>query len=196
MTVALDWVRWWSHAWREADRDWYPPALGLLTAQHIDALARGQHAALARGFGITPCTAPQPRSAVQSLLCGTPRPLALACQLVANTCSPVTATGALSAQDRAWCERTAKALRPGHWLEQGQDPLALLRAWLDERTWERARLVFPRERILALESLPAPQPPAAKLDTLWQSACWKAEQSLAAPLTTQTETHDVRSAFA
>lgn len=196
MSVALEWARWWNHAWREADRDWYPPMLRLLTERQIDALARGHHAALARSFGMTPCTAPKPTPSVQSLCCGTPRTLSLACQLVANTCSPSTTTGTLSAQDRAWCERTAKALRPGHWLELDQDPLVLLRAWLDVRTWERARLAFPRSRIDAIESLPAPQPPAAKLNMLWQSASWKAEQSLAAPAPTRMEMHDVRSAFA
>lgn len=196
MSAALEWVHWWSHAWREADSDWHPPTLRLLSAPQIDALARVHHAALARSFGITPCTPPQPSPAVQSLLCGAPRTLLLACELVANTCSPLTATDALCAQDRAWCERTAKALRPGHWLEQGQDPLALLRAWLGELTWERARLAFPRNRIIAIERLPAPQPPASKLNTLWQSACWKAEQSLAAPTPDETEMHDVRSAFA
>lgn len=196
MTAEVEWVRWWSHAWREADRAWYSSALCRLTGPQIDALARGHHAALARTFGMTPCTPPQPSPALQALFCGTPRTLPLACELVASTCAPLTATHALSAQDRAWCERTAKALRPGHWLEQGQDPLALLRAWLGERAWERARLAFPRDRISALESVPAPQPPAAKLNTLWQSACWKAEQSLAALAPIQTERHDARSAFA
>ncbi|EJK99150.1 MULTISPECIES: hypothetical protein [Pseudomonas] len=196
MSTALEWARWWSQAWREADSDWYPPTLCLLSAAHLDALARGHHGAIARSFGITPCLPPQPNPAVQSLLCGTPQALPLACELVATTCSPLTATDALSPQDRAWCERTAKALRPGHWLEQGQDPLALLRAWLGERTWERARLAFPRARIIALQSLPAPQPPASKLNTLWLSACWKAEQSLAIRAPVETETHDVRSAFA
>jgi hypothetical protein len=47
MKTALDWVRWWSHAWREADPDWYPPALRLLTAAQMDAL----HAAAAQPFG-------------------------------------------------------------------------------------------------------------------------------------------------
>ncbi|MBI6617215.1 hypothetical protein YA0783_02785 [Pseudomonas corrugata] len=195
MKTALDWVRWWSHAWRDADPDWYPPALRLLTAAQMDALARGHHAALARSFGITPCMPPQPSPSVLSLCCGTPRTVHLACQLVANTCSPSTASDELCPQDRAWCERTAKALRPGHWLEQGQDSLALLRAWLGERTWERARLAFPRSRIIALQSQPSPQAPGAKLNTLWQSACWKAEQSLA-PSTTPTETHDARPALA
>lgn len=196
MTVEIEWVRWWSQAWRKADRDWYSSALRHLSAPQIDALARGHHAALARNFGMTPCTPPQPSPTLQSLFCGTLRTLPLACELVASTCVPLTATQALSAQDRAWCERTAKALRPGHWLEQGQDPLVLLRAWLGERTWERARLAFPRDRILAIESVPAPQPPAAKLNTLWQSACWKAEQSLTPSTPIQTERHDARSALA
>lgn len=196
MSEALEWVRWWNHAWRAADREWYPPGLDRLPASRLDALARGHHAALALSFGITPCPPPRPNPVLQSLLCGAPQTLALACELVAITCSPLTATQALSPQDRAWCERTAKALRPGHWLEQGHDPLALLRTWLGTLVWQRARLAFPRDRIIALEGLPVPQPPAAKLDTLWQSACWKAEQSLAAPSPTDPEIHDARSAFA
>ncbi|MCJ8205528.1 type III secretion protein [Pseudomonas sp. RGM2987] len=146
---------------------------------------------------MTPCTPPRPNPAVQALLCA-PAALALACELVAATCSPLTAAPTLSAQDRAWCERTAKALRPGHWLEPEQDPLALLRAWLGEPTWQRARLAFPRTRVLAVERSAKSQPPAARLDTLWQSACWKAGQTLAmpAPTANDTEMHDARPALA
>jgi len=199
MSAALEWVHWWHHAWRQATPEWQPLDLARLSASRLDALARGHHATLARRFGMTPCTPPRPSPAQQALLC-TPAALALACELVATTCSPLTATPALSAQDRAWCERTAKALRPGHWLEPDQDPLALLRAWLDEPTWQRARLAFPSARIMAIEcsTAPQPQPPAARLDTLWQSACWKAGQSLASPVPTphDTEIHDARPALA
>ncbi|MBT2340237.1 MULTISPECIES: type III secretion protein [Pseudomonas] len=139
---------------------------------------------------------PRPSPTLQALFCGTPPALTLACELVATTCSPLTAAPALSAQDRAWCERTAKALRPGHWLEPGQDPLALLRAWLDEPTWQRARLAFPRDRIIAVEGGTLPEPPAAKLDTLWQSAGWKAGQSLLPPAADHMETHNARPALA
>lgn len=197
MSAALEWVHWWHHAWRQAGPEWQPPGLERLTAPHLDALARGHHAALARRFGMTPCTPPRPNPAVQALLCA-PAALALACELVAATCSPLTAAPTLSAQDRAWCERTAKALRPGHWLEPEQDPLALLRAWLGEPTWQRARLAFPRTRVLAVERSAKSQPPAARLDTLWQSACWKAGQTLAmpAPTANDTEMHDARPALA
>lgn len=196
MTTALQWARWWCHAWRDAHTDWYPQALGALPAPRLDALARGHHAAIARCFGMTPCTPPPPAAAVQALLCGPPQAFALACELVAATCSPLTATGGLPPEDGAWCERTAKALRPGAWLEPGQDPLALLRPWLGEPAWERARLVFPASRIAAIEARPTPRPPPSKLDTLWQSACWKAQQKRATPAPTQPEMDDARSAFA
>ena len=197
MNAALEWVHWWHHAWRQAGADWQPPGLDRLSTSHLDTLARSQHAALAQRFGITPCTPPKPSPALQALLCR-PAALALTCELVSVTCSPLSAAPTLSPQDRAWCERTAKALRPGHWLTPDQDPLVLLRGWLDAPTWQRARLAFPRARIIAVERSAAPQAPAARLDTLWQSACWKAGQSLAAhePTVNDMEMPDARPALA
>ncbi|WP_295488506.1 type III secretion protein [uncultured Pseudomonas sp.] len=197
MSAALTWIHWWHHAWQLAAIDWQPPGLDRLSISQLHALARGHHAALAKGLGITPCMPPEPNPAMQALLC-TPATLTLACELVAATCSPRSAAPMLSTQDRAWCERTAKALRPGHWLEPDQDSLALLRAWLGEPTWERARLSFPRARVEALERWATPQPPAARLDTLWQSVCWRTGQR-PAPITPpahDTETPDARPSLA
>jgi hypothetical protein len=180
MTPDQRWVHWWYTAWRQAEEEWCPPALRFLDKSRLDALARSRHAALGRSFGITPCTPPRPKPAVQSMICGDPRVRSLTYALVDAICAPVSSRAILAQEQRQWCQSIAKSLRPGHWLGDGADSLVLLRAWLGDAAWERVRLQFPRSRILALEDhpLPLPQPPASRLDTLWQSAYWKAEQCL------------------
>ncbi|MBJ9977900.1 hypothetical protein IAE35_21355 [Pseudomonas sp. S75] len=191
MNEELQWIHWWHYAASRAGTDWLPTDLQRLSAPHLNALAQARHAVLARRLGVAPCQPCRPEPTLLALLC-VPGTLALACELVAITCSPLSESCGLSAEERSWCERTAKALRPGQWLEPRQDSLALLRAWLDAPTWQRVRLSFARTRIEAVERSPAPQAAANRLDTLWRSACWKAGRSLAhtAPECLSTEVND------
>ncbi|EHD21260.1 MULTISPECIES: hypothetical protein [Brenneria] len=87
-----------------------------------------------------------------------------------------------------WCERLAKALRPGLWLPPQvtflasspstcyQDALMLLRIRYGEACWPRLRLLFPRDWGNH-DHLPSVSLPAARLNALCDALIWKASAS-------------------
>lgn len=181
MTDDLLWVHWWHcGSWQHAHCDWRPAALAHVAPHTLEDLARSRHRSLACLHGIAPFYPTVPDATRLALLGGSPTLLTLALKLVAQLCRPLTDQG-LPEDVGQWCHRIAKALRPGQWLTDGEDSLILLRAWLTPATWERARLRFARARIEAVEALPLPSITARRLDTLWQTAAWKALELLATP---------------
>jgi ABC-type dipeptide/oligopeptide/nickel transport system ATPase subunit len=59
-------------------------------------------------------------------------------------------------------------------LSDNDDPLQLLRAWVEPTVWQRLRLRFARHRVLALEqNTHTFEDPHSRLDTLWQAVVWR-----------------------
>lgn len=194
MNGEFAWLHWWACAWLQAAPDWTPAPLAGIGRQRLAGLARSQHVALSRAYGIQPCAAPKPRLALLELIRADAQRRELTFTLVAALCAPQ-ADFALTAEQRVWCRSIAKALRPGQWLVGGQDPLALLRTWAGPAAWQRLRLSLPRTRVISLEQNPAPRAPATKLDALWGGALWRSAQCIqSAPR--EGVFDNVRSAFA
>ncbi|WP_235205540.1 hypothetical protein [Pseudomonas fluorescens] len=55
------------------------------------------------------------------------------------------------------------------------DPLQLLRTWLNPATWQRLRLRFPCERVIEMEKTTLSlEHSNSRLNTLWQAVVWRA----------------------
>jgi len=93
--------------------------------------------------------------------------------LLSDTCHrPI--DGVLSENQHLWCLSLSKALNPNTVLSHDDDPLQLLRAWVDPTVWQRLRLRFARHRVLALEQKNADfYDVHNRLDILWQAVVWR-----------------------
>jgi hypothetical protein len=99
----------------------------------------------------------------------------LAIALLELTCHP-NVDSPLYDEHRKWCERLAKALHPDALLQPENDPLQLLRAWVEPAVWQRLRLRLPPDRVQALETTHLPIDDAhGRLNTLWQAIVWRIE---------------------
>lgn len=93
--------------------------------------------------------------------------------LLNHTCQ-LSLDNSLSGSEHLWCLRLSKALNPEALLFADDDPLQLLRAWVDPAVWQRLRLRFSSQRVVRLEHKPRVQEDAhSRLDTLWQAIVWR-----------------------
>ncbi|WP_251977526.1 hypothetical protein [Salinicola avicenniae] len=177
MNEALGWVRWWSQPWWQAHESWWPTSLQSLSPQRLAGLAEGYHQSIGVEFGIEPAMPERADEALQALVLSAPTRWQLTLALASTMCDPGRETGLTVAQHR-WCERIARGLRPGHWLEPGGDVLMLLREWVSEPCWARLRLRFCRQRVASLEHQPRPGAlHAGRLETFWQAAIWQSQDA-------------------
>lgn len=177
MNRELLWTRWWCFAWLEADESWIPPELSLVSPQQRQHLAKVYHQSIGRLYGLSahfPCRAGD--TLVDIALADKAR-LHHLLKLAAATCEPMQDFN-LDEHEKQWCERIARGLKPGQWVEGQQDPLCLLRQWIDnEAIWQRLRLRFQRDRIELVQAIPRLSVSAKKLDTFWQAMVWRLYQS-------------------
>ncbi|MEQ9917278.1 type III secretion protein [Pectobacterium aroidearum] len=117
-------------------------------------------------------------------------------RLMARVCQPMRNPDRSDAEG-IWCERLAKALRPGLWLPAQvtfsapssapspsesfatgyQDALLLLRIRYGEACWPHLRLLFPRDWPCDGDNqshIPTMSVPAARLNALCDALIWKA----------------------
>lgn len=174
------WVRWWALAWATAHADWHVPALRAIAPESLNALTRHCHPLLGRTFAIEPCLPIEPHPALLQWVLADTQQQALILMLLEAMCQPI-ADSRLSTDQNLWCERVAKALRPGQWLKPTDDPLQLLRAWVTPQTWQRMRLRFPRPRITEIERLAPYTIARSKLEALWQALIWHVIEEAAPP---------------
>lgn len=191
MSESSLWTQWWASPWSQAHPDWLDGGLTGCPPEHVQAMTRSQHVRASRLFAIEPCLPCHPVTALLHLALAQSSQQALILALVENTCCPSRPTG-LNAAQQLECQRLAKALRAHTWLDQNDDPLQLLRAWVEPPVWQRLRLRFACSRVMQLERNPVRSINPAKLQVLWQAVIWRtnaAHPDGSAP-THHTEAHD------
>lgn len=169
MTEQLNWVQWWAFPWRSAHADWKVAD----KYRALDALCRSNHALASTTLGIPPCLPATPHVTVLRLALASKAQLELMLALLSDTCHrPI--DGVLSENQHLWCLSLSKALNPNTVLSHDDDPLQLLRAWVEPTVWQRLRLRFARHRVLALEQKNADfYDVHNRLDILWQAVVWR-----------------------
>jgi hypothetical protein len=164
----LAWAQWWARPWMSSHDDWRTPdkypAINMLCISGASVAYPVE--------GVTPSLPPAPNSTVLRLALASTQQLDFVLALIENTCNPM-AMLQLEDNHDIWCRRLAKALLP-HMLSPGEDPLQLLRIWVETPVWQRLRFLFPYQRIIDLEkSPPSYQIEMGRLDTLWQAVVWR-----------------------
>jgi hypothetical protein len=168
MSEHLAWARWWALPWMSSHEDWR--SFGQYPA--IDGFYRCRQVMASTIEGIAPCLPPAHHPTVLRLALASSEQLDLALALIDSVCRPAIAAP-LSEHQHLWCMRLSKALPPDMLLPD-DDPLQLLRTWVEPATWQRLRLRFPCQRVLELEKNPLSLENAYnRLDTLWQAVVWR-----------------------
>lgn len=181
MSEHLGWAQWWARPWRSAHDDWRTlgdPAINTLCLidTHVTCTVEG----------IAHSLPPAPHPTLLKLVLASASELDFMLDLIGSICRPQTTT-ALQEDHHLWCKRIAKALPP-QMLLPADDPLQLLRAWVEPSVWQRLRLRFAFVRVLELERSHDPYAgDASRLDTLWQAVVWRmttrsSTSSIPAPL--------------
>ncbi|MFC6336522.1 type III secretion protein [Pseudomonas sp. CCM 7891] len=168
MNEHLAWAQWWAFAWQSSHDDWRAidryPAMNAF--YHSGGLVTGTIA------GIAPSLPPLPDPTLLRLVLAPTEQLNLMLALIHDTFSP-TAAAPLSESHHQWCVRLSKALPPDMLLPN-DDPLQLLRSWVNPPTWQRLRLRFPSTRVLEMEKKTLlPENVNSRLNTLWQAVVWR-----------------------
>lgn len=189
MNEACMWAHWWAFAWHHTHPDWDYTSISTLLPEHSQALARSQHVAASKRFCISPCLPSYPTTALLRLVFTQPAQHDLTLALVNNICRPMLPTS-LEPEQNLWCLRLAKALRSSNWLDDTDDVLQLLRAWVEPAVWQRLRLRYPRDRVVTLEEKSVLALSPVKLETLWHAALWQAREQNSAPPPPHTQVQD------
>lgn len=169
----LDWINWWAMPWEKALPDWWPPLLKAMSSEQLKTLRIASPDSFLKAFDIHASFPDKPNNLILRLVSMNAEEWRLLHLLCLAVCAP-SKPSPLAATQRVWCERFAKGVRPGRWLNEDDDPFLLLKLWLDEPTWERVRLVIPREQALSLEhKMPAEVPSQRQLRIFWESLIWR-----------------------
>ena len=170
-----EWLTWWhSGYWRTAHESWRQDRWFALPEKEQLRLARLRGAAIGQQWGVASDPLPSPPPLLLALLALSEAQKTRLLTLTAAICG---AESDLPGEEKIWCRRLAKGLRPESWLPENvqQNPAALplLQAlWPD--CWSRLRMAFAREAALACP----PQPlalPARRLQPLLEAALWRCQ---------------------
>ena len=167
------WLTWWhSGYWQTAHESWRQDSwFALPDAQRL-ALTRVRASAPGRQWGVTPSPLASPQPLLLSLLA---LPAPQKTRLLALADAICGTESDLCGEEKIWCRRLAKGIRPESWLPQAcyAHPVALtLLQALWPACWTRLRMAFPREAALACPTTPFDLP-ARRLQPLWEAALWR-----------------------
>lgn len=168
------WVQWWCCPWHWAHPQWkgqFAASCGL-SIRDCESLMGSRHVEFLQSAGVAP-SQPPPEPSENLLLWLALRPAhrELALALAQRICfAPRDLPAPADDSDMLWCQRLAKALRPGLWLDpEVTDARPLLGAWLGEGCWSRLRLAWAPGEVAESFGLM----PANKLQTLWHAVLWR-----------------------
>ncbi|MBN3145703.1 type III secretion protein [Pectobacterium brasiliense] len=188
----LAWLIWWAEdCLLQADPSWWNGKVRLPDSPlrrdwlHVNAVQLHRHFSLPSVLPSDPLVSLMQMGALDTAQRET------VLRLMARVCQPVRHPERSDAED-IWCERLAKALRPGLWLPSAvtfsasssaspaarhQDAVTLLRIRYGETCWPRLRLLFPRDWSCGGDNpchAPTMSLPAARLNALCDALIWKA----------------------
>ncbi|WP_437216891.1 type III secretion protein [Pectobacterium sp. LFLA-215] len=196
--AALTWLNWWTtDCLLQADPSWWRGKVRLPESPQRHDWLYVNAAQLHRHFSLPQRLPPDPFSSLMHVslmqigaLDTAQRETVL--RLMARVCQPTRHVERDDAEG-IWCERLAKALRPGLWLPASitfstsspsmplivgyQDALLLLRTRYGDACWPHLRLLFPRDGYRDGENcdpVPTVSVPVARLNALCDALIWKA----------------------
>lgn len=191
--LAQAWLTWWvKDCLVQADPSWWCGKVKLPESPQYRDWLHVNAAQFHRYFSLSRLPPQEPLASLMHLgeLNTTQREMVL--RLMTRVCQPRRNLDRSDAEG-IWCERLAKALRPGLWLPTQvtfstsslsmssatgyQDALLLLRLRYGETCWPRLRLLFPHNWPHNGENqcrVPTISAPAARLNALCDALIWKA----------------------
>ncbi|MEI7219629.1 type III secretion protein [Pectobacterium carotovorum] len=189
----LAWLIWWAEdCLLQADPSWWHGKVRLPDSPQRRDWLHVNAEQLHRHFSLPSVLPPDPLASLMQIGTLDTAQRETVLRLMARVCQPVRNPDRSDAEG-IWCERLAKALRPGLWLQSAvtfsvssslassaagyQDALTLLRIRYGETCWPRLRLLFPRDWPGDGEhpcDTPTMSLPAARLNALCDALIWKA----------------------
>lgn len=178
------WLQWWTQTfWQQADPGWHHLPFFQLEPPFRERLALTQPAALTTLLALPDALPGLPDPRVLTLSSASPARRRRMMLLVGEICQRDYGAHELDDEQRLWCQRISRALRPGLWLPPSlsfwPDPqpaaLALLAAVFPVSCWFRLRLSFDFQAVNAFSDVAATLP-SGKAQALWEAAIWRSQQ--------------------
>ncbi|WCG81400.1 type III secretion protein [Pectobacterium sp. A5351] len=195
--TALAWLTWWvKDCLLQADPSWWRGKVRLPESPQRHDWLHVNATQLHRHFSLPQRLPPDPLASLMQIGALDTMQRETVLRLMVRVCQPTRNLDRADAEG-IWCERLAKALRPGLWLPATitfsasssasslpmssaigyQDALLLLRIRYGEACWPHLRLLFPRDAYRDGENqchIPTMSVPAARLNALCDALIWKA----------------------
>ncbi|RLM25302.1 hypothetical protein BIY29_07250 [Brenneria alni] len=172
----LDWINWWiGDCGLQADPVWDEKHFFTPQMRHF---IHANPAVFCRYFNLPVQLPPKPEPSLMRLGTLGVGQRAQVLHLMAVVCQPVDRQRKATADQVTWCQRLARALRPGLWLpdcctfSDDSDALALLRARYGELCWPRLRLLYPRDLTDRCPDF-RQSLPTGRLNALCDALIWK-----------------------
>ncbi|TKY83822.1 type III secretion protein [Pectobacterium polonicum] len=189
----LAWLTWWvEDCLLQADPSWWSDKVTLPDVPPRRNWLHVNTVLLHRYFSLPLVLPPKPLTSLMQIGALDTAQRETVLRLMTRVCQPIRNPDC-SDVEGIWCERLAKALRPGLWLPAQvtfpassssvslaaayQDALLLLRIRYGDACWPRLRLLFPRDWVRDGEGHRGAPPmslPAARLNVLCDALIWKA----------------------
>lgn len=169
------WLTWWhSGYWQTAHDSWRQDRWFTLPETHRLMLTRLRAADIGRQWGVEAAPLAPPQPLLLNLLALNEQQKTRLLMLTEAICGAETG---LPGEEKIWCRRLAKGIRPESWLPETfyahPSALTLLQArW--PNCWTRLRMAFPRDAALACPATP-PDLPVRRLQPLWEAALWRCQ---------------------
>lgn len=180
------WLRWWTQTyWQQADAGWHHLPFFKFDEAIRHQLALTHHAAVATLLDVPDVLPGNPDLRIMTLIDFSSTQRRLMMLLTGQICQGSIDTEELDNDNRIWCQRISRALRPGIWLPPSlcfsPDPqpaaLVLLAAIFPSESWFRLRLSFDHQAVMSGSEIQTALP-LSKLQALWDAVIWRSKQGM------------------
>lgn len=174
------WSEFWYRPWQHLNESW----LKILPIESLELVGTVAPRFLRASLELDDCAMPEPDELTLRWMKLSPECQNLAALLLAEIVRKGACDAQLAEHDKEWCRHLAKALRPGSWLSESflvADSQVLLcgvlKQFMSPEVWQRFRLLFPHSVVQDVDLLANEPLPRNRINQLWQSVLWRAEQS-------------------